>query len=408
VAFSGKDSVGGVLALDLQHMIFNTFSYYLLFLLPTAILFRMVAPAVRPWIIVVGGALFFIDFSYELSGLRGALCLLIFLAEALMSRLYRPGSRWCLWGLVQSVALLAIFKYLNFFTSLVYFRQADPLWWNGAFLPLGISFFTFEFYHYAWDRMHGKTEAGTTGEYLAFILFFPTMVAGPIKRYEQFLPALRAPSPDWVLDFERGITRILTGLAKKFAVADLLTAATDNLNHAAIATADRRVLPLWLLAYGIRIYMDFSGYSDIAIGSARLFGIRVPENFDWPYLQSNISEFWARWHMSLTRWLIDYVYIPLGGSRVSLPRIYANVLTTMLVSGLWHGARLHFLVWGLCHGVLLCVHRAWRFFRGHRSPHPTLRAGSTVFTFVAVNALWAFFAMDVSTALFFFRRMLIG
>ncbi len=173
-------------------MIFVTFGYYLLFLFPAAFLFRVVRPAFRCWVIVISGCLFFLKFSYDLSGIRGMLCLLIFLLEAIMSRLYRPGSRWCVWGMFQSVLLLGIFKYWNYFTGLIYFRHEDRLWWPEEFLPLGISFFTFEFYHYAWDRKHGKTEAGTLGEYLAFMLFFPTMVAGPIKRYQDFLPKLRA------------------------------------------------------------------------------------------------------------------------------------------------------------------------------------------------------------------------
>jgi len=389
-------------------MIFNTFSYYLIFLFPAAILFRAVRPALRCWVIVVSGCLFFLNFSYDIAGIRGVLCLFIFLAEAIMSRLYRPGSRWCVWGLFQSVALLCFFKYWNYFTGLIYFGREDALWWNRAFLPLGISFFTFEFYHYAWDRKHGKTEAGALGEYLAFILFFPTMVAGPIKRYQDFLPKLRSPSQEWPADFERGISRILTGLVKKFAIADLLTATTNHLNAVEVRSADRWALPLWLIAFGFKIYMDFSAYSDIAIGSARLFGIRVPENFDWPFLKSNIASFWAHWHMSLTRWLIDYVFIPLGGSRVTAPRVYANVLMTMFISGLWHGASNHYVVWGLWHGLLLCIHRAWRAYRGEPSPSRVLRWASSGLTFVGVSAGWAFFCLDVHTALLLYRRLILG
>ncbi len=389
-------------------MIFNTFTYYLVFLFPAAILFRAARPALRPAVIIASGSLFFAAFSWKLAGLRGVLCLLIFLWEALVSRLYRAGSSWCTLGLVQSVLLLGLFKYWNYFVGLIYFGRNAGFWWAGAFLPLGISFFTFEFYHYAWDRKHGRTEAGTLSEYLAFILFFPTMVAGPIKRYQDFLPKLRAPSQEWPSDFERGISRILAGLVKKFAIADLLTVFTANLNATSILAASRWLLPLWLIAFGVKIYMDFSAYSDIAIGSARLFGIRVPENFDWPYLQPNIAAFWSHWHMSLTRWLIDYVFIPLGGSRVATPRAYANVLTTMLISGIWHGAGNHFLVWGLWHGLLLCIHRAWRRWRGEPSPSRVLRWAFTGVTFVAVNAGWAFFCMDISTALQFYRRLLAG
>src|SRR5437879_4235922 len=194
------------------------------------------------------------------------------------------------------------------------------------------------------------------------------MVAVPIKRYQDFLPKLINPSRAWQEDWERGGTRILTGLGKKFVGADLLTAFTQHLNQADIAQAQRWALPLWLLAYGMKIYFDFSAYSDIAIGSARLFGIRVPENFDWPYLRTNIAEFWKHWHISLYRWLVDYVFIPLGGSRAAASRVYLNVLLTMFISGLWHGAALDFVVWGLWHGMLLCVHRLWSNWRASHAP----------------------------------------
>ena len=394
--------------LRVNSLIFNTFAYYLVFLLPAATLYRLVPASLRVWVIVVFGSAFFLYFSYTMAGIWGALCLLIFLWESIISRLYRPRSRWCIVGILQSVILLGIFKYWNFFTGLAFFGRTNLIRWQGAFLPLGISFFTFEFYHYAWDRKANKTEAGTLGEYLAFILFFPTMVAGPIKRYQDFLPKLRKEPTAWNLDWERGITRILIGLVKKFAVADLLTSWTDHLNVHDILIADRRVLILWGFAYGVKIYADFSGYSDIAIGSARLFGIRVPENFDWPYGRRNIQRFWQSWHISLTRWLIDYVYIPLGGSRVSTPRIYLNIIVVMLVSGLWHGAGINFIVWGLWHGLLLAGHRLWRRFRGDPSSNPVAVFSSRLLTFVLVNAGWPFFCMDMNTATLFYRRLLFG
>ena len=298
-------------------MIFNSWDYYLLFLIPAAIVFRLAEPRVRPWIVFASGSLFFTYFSYtQFGGAIGVACLGIFLWECFVSRFYRAGSWICWLGIVQTVLFLAVFKYRNFLSGLWWPNPAaNPLYWKHAFLPLGISFFTFEFIHYAADRYNDRTEAGTAGEYLAFILFFPTMVAGPIKRYQDFLPKLRAPSREWVTDWQRGATRILVGLVKKFAVADALTAYTDHLNAADISRAHRYVLPIWLLAYGVKIYADFSAYSDIAIGSARLFGIRVTVNFDWPYLRTNVAEFWRHWHMSLTSWLFDFIYIPLGGSR---------------------------------------------------------------------------------------------
>ncbi|MBA3683787.1 MAG: MBOAT family protein [Planctomycetes bacterium] len=387
-------------------MIFNTVAYYALFLLPAAILYRAVALAFRPQVCVVFGGAFFVYFSITaVGGIAGACCLLLFLWEALFSRVYRPGSRWCLAGVACAVAVLAAFKYWNFLVGLA-IGQGSSLHWAGVFLPLGISFFTFEFIHYAVDRRKGTAEPGSWWDYLAFILFFPTMVAGPIKRFQDFLPALRAPSTPWAEDWRCGVTRILCGLAKKFAIADVLTSFTDHLNHADIAAAERWVLPVWLLAYGMKIYCDFSAYSDIAIGSARLFGIRVPENFDWPYLQANIADFWRHWHISLSKWLTDYVFIPLGGSRVSAPAVYRNVLVTMLVSGVWHGAGLNFVVWGLWHGLLLCAHRLWtRLSPPGEHPSRARRVAGWALTFVCVNAGWAVFCMDLPTALHFAERL---
>lgn len=346
-------------------MIFNTFAYFALFLIPAAVLFRLARPAWQPWICFLFGIAFFVFFSLtQVGGVAGAFCLGIFIWESLFSRLYKPGSVLCLVGIAQTLLFLIIFKYWNFLTGLVFAPLGrNPVAWSGAFLPLGISFFTFEFIHYAVDRYRGVAPAGRFRDYCAFIMFFPTMVAGPIKRYQDFLPKLSQPSLDWRFDWQQGATRILAGLAKKFAIADLLTAFTNHLNQHDIARAQRWVLPLWLLAYGIKIYADFSAYSDIAIGSARLFGIRVPENFDWPYLRVNIAEFWRHWHISLYRWLVDYVFIPLGGSRRSQPRVYLNVLITMFLSGLWHGAGWNFIVWGLWHGMLLCGHRVWSRWR---------------------------------------------
>ncbi len=234
------------------------------------------------------------------------------------------------------------------------------------------------------------------------------MVAGPIKRYQDFLPKLRAKPTGWGRDWERGGTRILTGLVKKFAVADLMTAWTDHLNGRDILQAHRGTLLLWIFAYGIKIYADFSGYSDIAIGSARLFGIRVPENFDWPYGRRNIQRFWQCWHISLTRWLMDYIYIPMGGSRVVSWRIYLNLMVVMLVSGLWHGAGLNFVVWGLVHGVMLALHRFWRHWRGAASESPAAVWSSRILTFVLVNLAWAFFCMNLYDAMLFFRKLVIG
>jgi alginate O-acetyltransferase complex protein AlgI len=390
-------------------VIFNTFEYYFLFLFPAAFAFKFVPRIVRPWVLVLSASAFFIHFSLNgFGGAAGAYCLLIFLWESAFSRLYRPAARICFVGVLQSVVFLATFKYWNYLTGLAFScSRTNPLHWRGAFLPLGISFFTFEFIHYAVDRYRGRTEAGTVGEYLAFIMFFPTMVAGPIKRYQDFLPKFRVANAG-AEDLRIGFTRILVGLVKKFAVADLMTAFTVHLNAGDIVKASRGTLALWLFAYGVKIYFDFAGYSDIAIGSARLFGIKVPENFNWPYFRTNITEFWRNWHISLSNWLLDYVFITLGGSRVPTFRIYSNLIVTMFVSGVWHGAGTNFVVWGLWHGMMLAVHRAWRTVRGAAEASAVGEIAAGVLTFVSVNLGWAFFCMDLPTARLFLSRLIVA
>ncbi len=394
-------------------MIFNTFSYFILFLIPAAVLFRICSAEIRPWICAFFGIAFYIFFSFtEFGGWYSAATILILLWESFFRNFYNPKSRYCIIGIGIAVCVLGVFKYWNFFTDLFFsFSSTNPLHWKGIFLPIGISFFTFEFIHYAADRYQNKTEKGKFKEYLAFIFFFPTMVAGPIKRFQDFLPCLRSPSKNWLADWNRGITRILAGLLKKFAVADLLTSLTNNLNHDSIAIADREILILWLFAYGWKIYFDFSAYSDIAIGSSRLFGIKIPENFDWPYLCTNITEFWRHWHISLNKWLVDYVFRPLGGSRGNKLFVCKNIMIVMLVSGLWHGAGLNFVIWGAWHGFLLASHRLWKdsiLAKKIDQKLPYCNIFYWLLTYTLVNFGWAFFAMDINTATFFLKRVFWG
>jgi alginate O-acetyltransferase complex protein AlgI len=288
-------------------------------------------------------------------------------------------------------------------------------------LPLAISFFTFEFVHYVIDARRGLLPEHRFEDFLAFMLFFPTMVAGPIKRFQKFQPQVAAARAD-AGAVSDGIMRITVGLAKKIVIADTLYPMTALLRTTAgVAGARPAEIVVALLAFSAQIYMDFSGYSDIAIGSARLFGIRVPENFSWPYLRRNIAEFWRHWHMSLTSWITDYVYKPLGGNRSGLARTALNVLLAMAVSGLWHGAQWHFLVWGLYHGVLLAGFRVWE--RLVKAPllarAPWLVTGSAgrvahwvasllggAITFTLVTIGWGLFVMPVDRFVLMLGRLL--
>jgi alginate O-acetyltransferase complex protein AlgI len=223
-----------------------------------------------------------------------------------------------------------------------------------AVIPLGISFFTFEFVHYLTDVHRGGEPIRRLRDFLAFAFFWPTMVAGPIKRYQQFIPALNVGlSGPAASDAMHGLIRIVIGFVKKWAADNL----TGWIEYAEPQYATQTVGWRWLFvaALAFRILLDFSGYSDMAIGYARLMGIVVPENFNWPYLARSPIAFWQRWHMSLSLWIRDYIYIPLGGNRLGLPRRIVNALTAMALCGLWHGASWNFVVWGLYHGAGLTI-----------------------------------------------------
>jgi alginate O-acetyltransferase complex protein AlgI len=225
-------------------------------------------------------------------------------------------------------------------------------------LPLAISFFTFEFVHYLTDVYHGSKPVDRPFAFGFFAVFFPSVVAGPIKRYQPFLAQVGEGIPQPPLELVvKGLAQILLGYFKKLVVADNATIFIHLLEKNTGGHPLAVALLMFLLS--IRILFDFSGYSDIAIGLAKMIGLELPVNFNYPYIASNITDFWRRWHMSLSSWIRDYLYIPLGGNRHGLIRKFFNLLLTMFVCGLWHGAAWHFGLWGIYHGAGLAVHNAW-------------------------------------------------
>lgn len=290
------------------------------------------------------------------------------------------------------VGSLLYYKYTGYFNSLT--GLSLPV----VAAPLAISFFVFEFVHLMTDQNQSKLKGRILPlDFAVFTIFFPALASGPIKRYQQFKRELpRLGKPETAL-LAQSCVRILLGYFKKFCIADAL--ARD------LPTADG--LPLWQggilalsLLQGIRIYMDFSGYSDIAIGMAGLLNIRLPENFSFPYLATNISEFWRRWHISLSTWIRDYVYIILGGSRVSQFRRSANLMAAMVLCGLWHGSATHFIVWGLLHGTALLVVHLWKGY----SPIQLHSAVAWACTFGFVQLSWLVFFYDLQSIWALFQR----
>jgi D-alanyl-lipoteichoic acid acyltransferase DltB (MBOAT superfamily) len=263
-------------------------------------------------------------------------------------------------GVGASLAILGWFKYRGFLfanLSLLGMRAAPS--WSQVELPLGISFYTFHAISYMVDVHRGRVEARRNFLDVAlYLAFFPQLIAGPITRASQFLPQLvtpRRPTPEMI---ERALLLVVLGLFKKVACADVLGEYVDQV-FKSVATQPGLNLALGAYAYAFQIYFDFSGYSDMAIGLAALLGFELPLNFRLPYAAENPADFWRRWHISLSTWLRDYLYIPLGGNRRGTVRTYVNLLVTMLLGGLWHGPAWNFVAWGAYHGALLAVHRWW-------------------------------------------------
>ncbi len=262
-------------------------------------------------------------------------------------------------------------------------------------LPFGISFFTFETMSYTIDVWRRELEpAARYVDYLLFVCFFPHLVAGPIVRPGQMLPQLAAhPRADGDMQ-ARGLWRIATGLAKKVVIGDYLAQAIVNRVFATPERFTSLEVVLAVYAYAAQIYADFSGYSDVAIGSAALFGYELPENFDAPYHSVDLQDFWRQQHISLSTWLRDYLYKPLGGSRGGALRTYRNLMITMVLGGLWHGASWNFVVWGALHGGALAATRMWQRARTSTAPAPdgaAWRAMATLTTFHFVCLAWIFF-----------------
>jgi len=299
-------------------------------------------------------------------------------------------------AVVVPLGLLAYFKYTNFLAAQVWplFGASRPPPVFAIVLPLGISFYTFETIAYVIDVYRRRIAAERdVVKYALFLLFFPHLIAGPIVRPGQLLPQLRRGRPlDWSR-VEVGVRIFVLGMLKKAAVADQLALIVDPVfaRPGSYATGT-----LWTAAvsYAVQIYCDFSGYSDMAIGAAHLLGITLPTNFRMPYFAANPAEFWRRWHITLSTWLRDYLYIPLGGNRHGTLMTYRNLLLTMLLGGLWHGAAWKFIAWGMLHGGGLAVERMLEPWIGRRSLSPAAKAVATLVVFHFVCFAWIFFRAE--------------
>ena len=347
-------------------MVFSSLPF-LYYFLPAALLLYALAPRGRKNAALLLASLVFYGWGEPkfliwmvLAILQGYVSgLLIERAEGTRRRAYLAIS------VTLSMGMLFCCKYADFFIGNVNALTGASLPLTGIALPVGISFYTFQIVSYAVDVYRGEAPAQSRlVDLAAYIAMFPQLIAGPIVRYADIAPQLQEREHSWE-KCAAGVRRFIWGLGKKVLIANSL----GELCAAFKASGDRSLLFFWLYAvgYALHIYFDFSGYSDMAIGLGKLFGFEFRENFRYPYVSGSITEFWRRWHISLGSWFRDYVYIPLGGNRVSKPRWFFNILVVWLCTGFWHGAAWNFVVWGLFFGLLLMAEKLWlgKHLQGH-------------------------------------------
>ena len=323
-------------------------------------------------------------------------------------------SKYLLWtGIVFNVALIFYFKYYDFFLSNINAVFGTDFVLKNILLPLGISFFTFQQISFIVDSYKGETRDYSFLDYALFVAFFPQLVAGPIVLHSELIPQFKDKAK-WRPDFDNlsdGLILFSRGLAKKILIADTFGNAVDyGFSRAAIyATGESALSPreilIVMLAYTFQIYFDFSGYSDMATGLGAMFNFKIPMNFNSPYKALSVADFWKRWHMTLTRFLTNYVYIPLGGNRKGKARTYVNVLLVFLISGIWHGANWTFILWGVIHGLGQCFNKATHgLYKKIYSALEKSSAGSVLtailktiqwcVTFIFINVTWMLFRAD--------------
>ena len=370
-------------------MNFNSLPYLLF--LPLVCLIHWRLPHRVRWLWLLGGSwLFYFWWEPRAGLLLVGTTLVTWLCARAISREKRPGIRhlWCAAALAAALGVLGIFKYAGFFASILGLDLGLRI-----LLPVGISFYTFQTLSYVLDVYRGRIPPEDHfGYYALFVTFFPQLVAGPIERPEHLLPQLRGERTWDSRNLREGGWLLLTGYFKKVVIADGLAPLVDRV-YAAPETAAGPAVILATALFGLQILCDFSGYTDIARGSARLLGIELMENFKRPYAAESIREFWRRWHISLTSWFTDYVYIPLGGSRRGLPRRIFNVLIVFLLSGLWHGAGWTFVVWGGIHGLYMALELL--LDRGKIPRAGTLSCFlRRVRTFALLSFAWLFFRAE--------------
>lgn len=404
-------------------MLFNSFEFICLFLPATLLVFFWIGSFGRHKVAItwlVATSLFFYGWwnPAYLWLLVSSLIFNYLIGSSISKNSHRRvGNKLLLTiGIISNLALLSYYKYANFFVENVNVLLRSDFDLGTILLPLGISFFTFQQVAYLVDAYRGETKEYSFLSYCLFVCFFPQLIAGPIVHHKEVMPQFNQSSIYRLNteDIAVGVSIFAVGLAKKVFLADTVALSANPVFTAATSGADLSFFEAWFgaIAYSLQLYFDFSGYSDMAVGAARMFGIKLPINFDSPYKSTSITEFWRRWHITLSNFLRDYLYIPLGGNRKGKLRRYLNLMATMLLGGLWHGAGWTFVFWGGLHGIYLVINHGWNALweswgRSTKQVHWSVQAIGWVITSIAVVVSWVFFrATDMSSAFSMLAAML--
>lgn len=390
-------------------MVFNSWIFALF--LPIVLGLYLVLPhRGQNWLLLGASYLFYGWWDWRFLGLLAGTTTIDWLVGLLLEhpRLADRRKTVLAVSVVANLAVLGTFKYLGFFAASASVLAArfgielDPVTLH-VVLPVGISFYTFQSMAYTIDVYRRELPAvRSLPDFALFVAYFPQLVAGPIERATHLVPQLTQPRVITVEQWRDGVSLIVLGLVKKIAIADFVAGHVTR-TFAGPANWSSLDLLLGVYAFALQIYGDFGGYSDMARGTSKLFGVELMANFRWPYFASSITDFWRRWHVSLSSWLRDYLYVPLGGNRKGPARRYLNLLITMLLGGLWHGASWTFVAWGGLHGLALAIHVAWTGARVHAGQALTafsarwqsILGGLVTFHIVCIG--WVFFRAETFT-----------
>ena len=377
-------------------MVFSS-NIFLFFFLPIFLIAYFITPQrFRNYTLLLFSLVFYAYGAPDFVFLLVAECVINYFLVRGMAKTQKTGTkRWlCALSVLMALGLLLYFKYANFFMEnlnvILGWLHHEPLTWMKVALPIGISFFTFQSITYTLDVYRGITPPSKKlTDYVLYIMMFPQLIAGPIVNYNSVAAQL-VERTSTMEDRVVGFYRFIIGLGKKVLIANTLAAIADQvfaLNYGELASGTAWI---GILSYTFQIYFDFSGYSDMAIGLGKMMGFRFPENFNDPYTSRSVTEFWKRWHMTLGNFIMNYLYIPLGGNRKGKGRMYFNLWLCFLLSGLWHGASWNFVIWGALHGLFIC---ADKLFLG-KLMQRIGKVPSVLLTFVTVTVIWVFFRIE--------------